>query len=141
MTSASLGLLAGNLAAVGSEAERRRGTAAHYADEANAAGSVTMPRLPAPGIAGYLRFPVVAPSAAAAARLVGSGARWGLAPGYPSSLQDLAGFSRRRVAGGAELPGARLLAERLVTLPTHGGVGPADRVSVVELLGALTQLA
>ncbi len=138
MAAASLGLLAGNLAASEPEAEARRYAAAHYHALLSPPSDCALPRIPAGAVAGYLRFPVVAPATNVAARLVKSGARWGLAPGYPTSLQDLTGFTRGGVPAGPDMPGARLLAQRLVTLPTHGGIGPADREAVAELLRRLT---
>ena len=138
ITPASLGLLAGNLAASGSEAEARHRSAVHYHALLSAASVFGIPRIPPAAVAGYLRFPVVAPAADVAARLVASGARWGLAPGYPTSLLDLAGFVRGGAPAGTDMPGARLLAQRLLTLPTHSGTGPADREAVVELLRRLT---
>ncbi len=43
----------------------------------------------------------------------------GVMRGYPKSLSALPGFGERRLNPGEDFPGARLLAERLVTLPTH----------------------
>ncbi|MEO8636493.1 MAG: DegT/DnrJ/EryC1/StrS family aminotransferase, partial [Gemmatimonadales bacterium] len=59
MTPASLGLLAGNLAATVSEAESRRNAGARYTALLGAPGSIRIPRVPDAGVAGYLRFPVV----------------------------------------------------------------------------------
>lgn len=137
MAPASLGLLAGNLAVTVSEAETRHRSAVHYHELILPVSEFGIPRIPAAAVAGYLRFPVVAPTAGVAARLVKSGARWGLAPGYPSSLQDLAGFTRGAAPAGSDMPGARLLAQRLVTLPTHSGPGPTDREAVAQLLRVL----
>lgn len=65
---------------------------------------------------GYLRLPVLASprthASAPAARALG------IMPGYPLSLADLPGFTRVINRDG-DFSGARLLAQRLITLPTH----------------------
>ncbi|MDZ4865554.1 MAG: DegT/DnrJ/EryC1/StrS family aminotransferase [Gemmatimonadota bacterium] len=131
MASASCGLLAGNLAEAVTEGEGRRRTAAHYAAALRGNSQLAVPLVPRAGVAGYLRFPIIAASLERAQRLIAAGTRWGVAPGYPLSLQDLPGFSRARSVEGKELSGARLLAERLVTLPTYRHLTLADQDSVV----------
>jgi len=64
--------------------------------------------------AGWLRFPLLAPTAAF--REAGAP---GAMPGYPRALGDLAEFGGRRQNPDEPLSGARELAARLVTLPTH----------------------
>lgn len=73
---------------------------------------------PAPGAEpGYLRLPALLPEGAR--QRLGADARaLGIMPGYPLALADLPGFSRI-LNPGADFSGARLLASRLVTLPTH----------------------
>lgn len=71
-------------------------------------------------IPGYLRFPILLPSEELAASLRASGAAFGVGPSYPSSLADLSGFEGRVLkAGGWKADGARTLAKRLLTLPSH----------------------
>ncbi len=136
MTAASFGLLAGNLAASLREAEIRRVTAARFTALLGAASQGVIPTVDGQGVAGYLRYPVITPSAEAATRLVREGGAFGIAPGYPLSLADLPGFTRASAVPGDELGGARMLAQRLVTLPTHGAVDAAARQRIVRLLGA-----
>ena len=136
MTPAALGLLAGNLSATIPEAETRRRVAAQYTAALAAFPSIGIPHAPAVAVAGFLRFPIVAQSAEVAARLSRLGARHGLAPGYPTSLRDLRGFTRPVSTAQPDMPGARLLAERLVTLPTHGGVGTEIWKRIEGLIGA-----
>jgi len=75
---------------------------------------------------GYLRLPFLA-APAVRARAGSSAARaLGIMPGYPRALCDLPGFAERVVNRGDAFPGARALAERLITLPTHGLLDEAD---------------
>lgn len=77
--------------------------------------------------AGYLRFPVVASSAEARAGMLGPrGRRMGIMAGYPRPLAQLDRFRRRCVEGPETMTGAGALADRLLTLPTHGMLSPRD---------------
>jgi len=106
------------------EAEIRRANAGRLL--ARRGPGVTPVRVPAGGVAGYLRLPFVAGDAARAAG-ASSGARaLGIMPGYPQALCDLPGFAARVVNRRDPFAGARTLAERLVTLPTHGLLSDAD---------------
>ncbi|HEU5219815.1 MAG TPA: DegT/DnrJ/EryC1/StrS family aminotransferase [Gemmatimonadales bacterium] len=85
--------------------------------------------------ASWLRFPVVfrgegTPPYPAARRL-------GVMPGYPNSLADLPGFRERVVNRSDPFPGARTLAARLGTLPTHGLLSPADFAGITRWLEGL----
>lgn len=68
--------------------------------------------------AGWLRYPVVLQRTAAAA-LNRYHSRLGAAPGYPRPLSELPGFGDGRLNRVDDFPGARVLAARLVTCPTH----------------------
>ena len=50
----------------------------------------------------------------------------GVMPGYPAALCDLPGFGERVVNRADGFPGARSLAERLVTAPVHSRLGERD---------------
>ena len=78
---------------------------------------------------GYLRLPVLAsPTARAGAARARA---LGVMPGYPISLADLPGF--RRVANrDADFTGARTLAQRLLTLPTHRLLSDGDLRRLAE---------
>jgi dTDP-4-amino-4,6-dideoxygalactose transaminase len=79
--------------------------------------------VPIPGSEpGYLRLPALLPDSRRA-----RGARsLGIAPGYPTSLADLEGFGSRRADPAGLVQGARSLAGRLVTIPTHGWLREED---------------
>jgi dTDP-4-amino-4,6-dideoxygalactose transaminase len=75
---------------------------------------------------GYLRLPVLASPAARRAAVDPAVRRLGIMPGYPKALCDLDRFRTSCVNPEAALPGARLLADRLCTLPTHGRLERGD---------------
>jgi dTDP-4-amino-4,6-dideoxygalactose transaminase len=97
-------------------------------------GGWRLPVAPPGSRPGWLRFPAVAPSAEAA-QLDDLALSLGIAPGYPLSLADLGGFTARVANREAAFPGARELASRLVTLPTH------DLLSDRDVAGALRWLS
>lgn len=91
---------------------------------------------PAEGEPGYLRLPFAA-APAARARAAEPGARaLGIMPGYPRALCDLEGFAERVVNRRDPFPGARLLAEQLITLPTHSLL---DEITLARLETWLSQ--
>jgi len=106
------------------EAELRRANAGRLLERRGA--GVTPVRVPAGGVAGYLRLPFVASAATRAAAASSEARALGIMPGYPLALCDLPGFAGRVVNRGDAFAGARTLAERLVTLPTHGLLCEAD---------------
>jgi len=106
------------------EAEIRRANAGRLLERHGP--SLVPVRVPARGVAGWLRLPFVAAPAAREAAVSPAARALGIMPGYPLALCDLPGFTGRVVNLEAPFPGARTLAERLITLPTHGLLGEAD---------------
>ena len=91
-------------------------------------------RVPDGGEAGYLRLPLVL---SASVRGLGNVVkRLGVMPGYPQALIDLKGFGERTLLPDAPYPGARLLAERLLTLPTHSLLAASDLRRLETWLGS-----
>jgi len=84
--------------------------------------------IPAPpgGDCGFLRLPFLADAGAGAAARSRAARALGIMPGYPLALCDLPGFGERVVNRAEAFPGARALAERLVTAPTHGLLSGGD---------------
>jgi len=109
------GVLLRTLRLVPDEVVIRRANAARLQAMVSAVGKVEPPP---DWQAGWLRYPVVL-QGTAPEPVKGHHVRNGVARGYPQSLADLAGFSRRRLNRSAAFPGAATLAERLVTIPTH----------------------
>ncbi len=87
---------------------------------ARAGKALTPIRAPQAGEAGYLRLPFVVSEEARAAAESSAARALGVMPGYPTALCDLAGFSERVLNRSDGFPGARLLAQRLITVPVHG---------------------
>jgi dTDP-4-amino-4,6-dideoxygalactose transaminase len=108
------------------EAERRRVNAARLTDAVRQAGAGRVPVGWEGGVPGWLRLPLVAADSVRRAAESNPARRLGVWPGYPRLLADLPGF-RGRVRNAEEtFPGARTLAERLITLPTHGQLNQGD---------------
>jgi dTDP-4-amino-4,6-dideoxygalactose transaminase len=106
------------------EAERRRRNAAWLIERLRRGSSRVTTPLPG-SVPGWLRFPVrlSGPVPSMRQRVERS---LGIYPGYPLALADLPGFTPRLLLDQQPLPGARELAQRLVTLPTHAALQPAD---------------
>lgn len=109
------GVLVRTLALVPGEVARRRANVDRL--KAEVVGGV-LPTVPDVWEAGWLRVPVVL-QRTAAITLQKYHVRAGVMRGYPKALADLPGFGACRLNTTAEFPGARILAEQLVTVPTH----------------------
>ena len=97
--------------------------------------SVLLPQSKPNGRGGYLRLPIVPSRTIRPDQRL---RRLGVAAGYPRTLAELDGFQNRLAEDHREeLPGARLLAERLLTLPTHSLVNGADIRRLGEWLSEL----
>ncbi len=81
---------------------------------------------PPQGKPGYLRFPVLVSEELKPYFDSPIARRLGVMPGYPRPLADLPGFGDRCVNRTDSFPGARCLAARLFTLPTHGQLTATD---------------
>ncbi|MBT8404806.1 MAG: DegT/DnrJ/EryC1/StrS family aminotransferase, partial [Gemmatimonadetes bacterium] len=106
------------------EAEHRRASAARLRAhlEATPEADVQPIRVARDVDPGYLRFPVLDRGAADrdAGRLLG------VLPSYPRSLGRLEPL-KGLLASAEPTPGSDVLAERLLTLPTHSRLSPSDR--------------
>jgi hypothetical protein len=130
---AAAGILAGTLPLAAGEAAARRAIGSRIA--ARLPPRARCGHAPPPGAdPGYLRVPALAPSPQVRARLVATAASVGLAEGYPRSLADLAPLRPAMVNPDAMFPGARLLADRLCTLPTHSRLARRDTLALERLI-------
>jgi len=86
-------------------------------------------------IAGWLRYPVLTSERVKEIFQRTVARRHGVMPGYPATLADLPVQSGRFLVGVQEMCGARTLAERLYSLPTHSRVGSFD----LEIIRKLVQ--
>ena len=120
----SLGTLSRTRVVADAEAEIRRRNASRLQARANPARSDPI-RVPPGSLPGYLRLPRVRTATHGGWDLVAA-RRLGIMTSYPRSLADLDGFGARQIGGTHGFPGARSLAERLITLPVHGSLTEGD---------------
>ena len=106
------------------DTERRRAVARRLIASLGAEGRFTPVRAAPDAEPGYLRLPVL--HALEARRAVLAAAPLGVQPGYPAPLPDLPALRDRSVNRTEEFPGARILAARACTLPTHRFLGERD---------------
>jgi perosamine synthetase len=116
------------------EVERRRQNAERLNRAVAQSGAGTVPSGWSGGSPGWLRLPLVAVESARRAADQAMARRLGIWPGYPRLLLDLPGFGRRIRNPETSLTGARVLADRLLTLPTHGQLIEADLVRLERWL-------
>jgi hypothetical protein len=104
------------------EVSRRQDRATELASRLSRSTNAVPIRPVARAQPGYLRFPLLLPTnrVDAAARALG------IMPGYPRALADLPGFGKRCERPGEACHGARELAARLCTFPTHSWVRNED---------------
>ncbi|MCH7490996.1 MAG: DegT/DnrJ/EryC1/StrS family aminotransferase [Gemmatimonadetes bacterium] len=119
-------VLAANWSLFAAEALTRREVGHRLTDTLAGCDAAESIAVPPRGQAGYLRFPVLVSEAAKRHFRSSVARRLGVMPGYPQSLVDLPGFGDRCVNHAERFPGARCLAARLFTLPTHGKLTAAD---------------
>lgn len=124
MSAVATRTLARTLPLADRETQVRRANAARLT--ASVARGLTPVRVPVGGVGGFLRLPLLAGARARARAAAPSARALGVMPGYPLALCDLPGFTERVLNRTEAFPGARDLAERLVTAPTHGMLSDAD---------------
>jgi dTDP-4-amino-4,6-dideoxygalactose transaminase len=122
----SAGILSETVRLADVEAARRRENAGRLRAGLTARAGLQTPEPIAGSVPGYLRLPVL--GAAMGPRLGSDSLARGLGimPGYPGTLAELPGFGKRIRNRGASMVGARELAARLGTLPTHAQLNRAD---------------
>lgn len=115
----------------------RRRNAARLLEAAKSTPALGTIAVAASAEPGYLRLPVIAAPAAAAPSLADGARRLGIMPGYPKPLAELDRFRTRCLNADASFPGARLLARRLRTLPTHSRLRDRDLAALEAWIDAL----
>lgn len=85
---------------------------------------------------GYLRLPVLMGDSAARAGIAASlrAAGLGISTAYPVCLADVEGLQPYLDLNRGRLPGARSVAARILTLPTHSLVTPTDIARICQAL-------
>jgi len=86
----------------------------------------------------YLRFPILARDGMHRSRLLSrlKDAGIGASPSYPTAVGDIPGIEQYLARDQQPSPGARSVAERIITLPTHPYVTVADVDKMVEIVRA-----
>ena len=130
-------VVAGTWRAREGHAAARRHIAERLLREAPA--TLRPPAVAAGAAPGWLRLPLLASRAAREAAATRRARRLGIVPSYPLCLADLPGFGARCRNAGAAFPGARTLAARLVTLPTHELLSEGDIERLVAWMRALPE--
>jgi perosamine synthetase len=108
------------------EAERRRANADRWRTALTGVDDLHSYSMSVGAIAGWLRYPVLTSQRVKEIFRRTVARRYGVMPGYPATLADLPVQSGRFLVGVQEMCGARTLAERLYSLPTHSRVGSFD---------------
>lgn len=120
------GILSLTLAAGERAAEERRERARSLLARIGQGEGFRPVRPPEGSVPGFLRLPLLAPADGARAEIPAELGRLGVMPGYPAPLSSLAPLRSAMPGEAGAHPGARLLAERLVTLPVHSLVRDED---------------
>ena len=87
----------------------------------------------------YLRFPILLPTKETRDHVFQklSQQRLGASRSYPTSLNEIIGF-RKYLDDEVEFPGARFVAERILTLPTHPYVREDDIQKMISIINKIT---
>jgi perosamine synthetase len=127
MSSLNAGLLAGWQARLTCANQTRAASAEDFR------ARLGLPRRDGPDVP-YLRFPVLMGSRTARDRVYASAAERGLGVSrmYPTPVNEIPEITDR--FAGQSFPSAKLIADRLLTLPTHHLVTEQDRQALCELL-------
>jgi dTDP-4-amino-4,6-dideoxygalactose transaminase len=84
----------------------------------------------------YLRFPILTRDESHRSSLLRGLREAGIvaSPSYPTSIGDIPGIARYLAPDQEPCPGARSIATRILTLPTHSGVTPRDLEVMVRII-------
>ena len=139
MRRVSAALVLANEAAAMAEPAIRRANAREYARLLDAGGSAAIRPIGAriDDDAGALRFPIRVAGGWDAVRHTDA-PRLGAAPGYPDVLDSLPALRPLLNRADPPIPGSRLIARELVTLPTHSGTRPEERQRLARLVSELS---
>jgi dTDP-4-amino-4,6-dideoxygalactose transaminase len=126
MSRASAGIMLRASSAYEEEVGRRQVHARRLIQAARELDRFQVIAEPRDASSGYLRLPLLVSDSVRAAALQPSARRLGIMPGYPVPLNRLGGFEKRVANPAQSMPGAELLARRLITLPVHGMLTEPD---------------
>lgn len=89
--------------------------------------------------ASYPRLAVLAPDRAARDAALGALAGLGVARLYPAPLDAIPALKPHLVDPGGAFPGARAVSDRLLTLPTHGGLAGEPWRAALDVLARISE--
>ena len=110
----------------------RRANARRINEILDSASDVELIRVPASGVAGYLRFPLLMPHRNRFVNRSDVGSL-GVAASYPITLNALPAVAGKTTGPETAWPGAEKLANRLLTLPTHSRLEERDFLALEKL--------
>jgi dTDP-4-amino-4,6-dideoxygalactose transaminase len=119
------------------EADIRKNNAKLFVDRIGECPNARTISIPADGIAGFLRFPLILPEGMASFPSEERARMLGIAPTYPAILPLLPQMARSRTDSATLFPGASALVAQLITLPTHSLVSSRDVDDIFRLLRAI----
>jgi dTDP-4-amino-4,6-dideoxygalactose transaminase len=131
---ASAAALLATREAAAKEADIRKSTAKLFLERIRECSNVQTISIPANGIAGFLRLPLILPEGMASFRSQDRARMLGIAPTYPAILPRLPQIAKRRIDSSTLFPGASSLVTQLITLPTHSLVSLRDVDAISRLL-------
>jgi perosamine synthetase len=117
----------------------RQKIAACYREKLHNAGGLNLLE-PQPGSSSAdLRFPVILADQPIRATVLAEGRRYGISGMYPDTISAGVGLSEAYFALGVPNPVSRLVADQLVTLPTHHGISEVDVDTICRFLMTATK--
>ena len=115
------------------EAVARRAAASFWMEALPPSVRAGAPAVVPGGMPGYLRYPLLVPEDVVPTLDAASVRRAGIARSFPRPLGELPAIRSRLASPNGEFHGARTLAQRLVTLPTHSRFGSDARARVLRI--------
>lgn len=136
MPRAAAAAVLANRAASLREVVTRRSTAALYDSVLGEGYGGRGIAVAAAAVPGYLRYPVRVNRSLRDRLLSAHGRRLGIERSYPFPLWELPALQGRMTGRECEFPGARALADSLVTAPTHSLLSAGERGTIADLLAS-----
>lgn len=121
----------------------RAANAARYAQSLADLHAFELVQILPGAIPAWVRYPVLARDSTQRAALIAAldAAGIGATASYPNALPDVPEVARRAINPGDAFPGARAVAARIVTLPTHPYCPPDLAGRVRGIVGSATRIA
>jgi dTDP-4-amino-4,6-dideoxygalactose transaminase len=118
--------------------ETRRRVAGGYREKLGDQPRLNLTRIAPTSASADLRFPVILADKSKRERILSEGKRFGISGMYPDTVSSVSEL-RPHLALSAECPVARLVADQLITLPTHFGITLVDIDRISRFLMKATE--